>query len=116
MQQAYSAPAMGRAFFFFRDGHIQFINEQAGALLPLLQPGTPGILPTVISQLVGEVKDVLKVKAGDATCEQRESRRIAGGGEHRFLIRAVGIPGNCRRNDSVLIIIETIRRNESLGE
>jgi hypothetical protein len=100
---------------FFLGGRIQFINEQASTLLPLLQPGARGIesaaiLPPVIIQLIKEVKDVLKMKAGNENGEQLESRRIAGAPAHPFLIRAVGMPGSSRRKDSVLIIIEAIRR------
>lgn len=66
----------------------------------------------MILQLVNEVKQVLKVKAELKDWEQLESQRVAGDGEHQFLIRAMGLPGSTRRNDSILIIIEAIRRNE----
>jgi hypothetical protein len=64
----------------------------------------------VIIQLMEEVKDVLKTKPGKENGEQLESRRMAGAPEHPFLIRVVGMPGSNRRKDSVLIIIEALRR------
>ena len=59
-----------------------------------------------------EVEDVVKVKAEAKDLEQLESQRIVGSAAHPFLIRALGLPGHSRQNDSVLMIIEAIRRND----
>jgi DNA-binding CsgD family transcriptional regulator len=109
----------GAGILFFRSGRIQFINEHARACLRLLQPDAQekeprGHFPLVILQLVEEVKDVLKAKVEAKGEQQLESHRLVGDAAHRFLIRALGLPGDSRRNDSVLIILEAIRRNEFL--
>lgn len=66
----------------------------------------------MILQLVEEVEDVVKVKAEAKDLEQLESQRMVGSAAHPFLIRALGLPGHSRQNDSVLMIIEAIRRND----